>query len=557
MRFLFAIAALVLAASCSSSDRATLALATVTRVGPAELEPGDVLRVEGTGFVEGPVRVTLEGSFITPGARPLARRRVSLDGMAPSGNAVEVPMTTASMALLTDAPAAFEGIVQVRFPDAARQGPVEVKAESGTIRLQLSPTGGAVPAAALEIQAASRFLEENGLVVSDSPAGDDLLVAGVTPGGPADRAGIGVGDRLLDVDSAGLKGLKDLARLTPRPSHVFEIVSPGGEVGSVTVQTDVAARLDPDELAALVLSAMALGLFWAFAAPSRRRPEGEATSGTGRHPLANALSICTISAALLIFPAAATLLRAGMAGTAVLLAAHALGLAFLTANGHGSTLGRIAFLGARIAPLFALLGVAFASGEAMGLYETVAGQHATAWGWHAWSSPFALAVLVATVALLWPANDARDDRNAYASILAWAAAVPASMLVVTFGLGGWLVPGAAPDELARSPSLLVLGSLGFCVKGWIVLLAARWFAAVGIRDRREARARWRPAIRLVMLGVASAAALAWIWLDLPSPCRIGGQVLATAAFVAILTAFVASRLKGLGHRLRPVGAQHP
>jgi hypothetical protein len=154
--------------------------------------------------------------------------------------------------------------------------------------------------------------------------------------------------------------------------------------------------------------------------------------------------------------------------------------------------------------------------------------------------------VVATVALLWPAADPGEGGSAVAAIPAWAVAVPSSMLVVALGLGGWLVPGASLDDLARSPSLLLLGSLGFCVKGWIVLLAARWFAAAGVRDRRGTRARWRLVARLGVLGAAAAAALAWIWLDLPSACRIAGQVLATAAFVAILTAFVASRLKGLG-----------
>jgi hypothetical protein len=534
--------ALALSASCSPSDGAPLSLASVTRVGPAELEPGDVLRIEGTGFVEGSARVTLEGTFTEPGTDSPARRRVSLDGMAPSGEAVEVPMTTATMALLTDVPVAFEGTVQVRFPDAGRQGPVEIGAESGSIRLRLGPTGGAVPAAALENRAAIRFLEENGLAVTDSPAGDDLLVASVTPGGPADRAGIGVGDRLLGMDSAGLKELKDLARVAPRASHVFEIVSPGGEVRSVTVQAAAAATLDADEFAALVLSAVVFGLFWAFVAPSRRRPEDQVAPAPGGHPLASALGIGAISAALLVFPAAVTLLRAGMAATLVLLAAQALGLTLIAAGGHAPVLARIASLGARIVPVFALLTVAFAAGQTVAPYEAVAAQHATAWGWHAWSSPFALAVVVATVALLWPAGPA---------IPAWATAVPASMLVVTLGLGGWLVPGASLDDLAHSPWLLVLGSLVFCVKGWIVLLAARWFAAAGLRDRRGERARWRLFVRLGVLGAAAVAALAWIWLDLPSACRIAGQVLATAAFVAILTAFVASRLKGL----RPLGAR--
>ncbi len=181
------------------------------------------------------------------------------------------------------------------------------------------------------------------------------------------------------------------------------------------------------------------------------------------------------------------------------------------------------------------MAVAGASSSAVGLWDIVASQEATPWGWHAWSSPFALALVFAAVALLWPTTPMNTKDGRIASIAAWIAAVPAAALLTVCCLGGWLIPDVPVSRMTSSGLLLAMGCLFFFAKTWIVLLVARWFAATGIVERRAHRAKARIGLRFIALGVAGALTLGWIWADLPISFRMVGQVLATAASVTFFT----------------------
>ena len=78
---LAAIAALALAAAGCRQD-AAIEMASIERVEPAVIEQGDVLRITGAGFVEGPARVTLSGAFDPSGLVPPEHRVVVIDGLA-------------------------------------------------------------------------------------------------------------------------------------------------------------------------------------------------------------------------------------------------------------------------------------------------------------------------------------------------------------------------------------------------------------------------------------------------------------------------------------------
>lgn len=52
---------------------------------------------------------------------------------------------------------------------------------------------------------------DTGMTVQDDPATNDLIIAGVEKGGPADRARLAVGDRIREVDGRTMRGVSDYA----------------------------------------------------------------------------------------------------------------------------------------------------------------------------------------------------------------------------------------------------------------------------------------------------------------------------------------------------------
>jgi hypothetical protein len=207
-------------------------LATVDAVEPAIIEPGDVLRLTGTGFVEGPARISFTGEFKPAGLAPPRHRTAYLGGTAVSTGLIEIPLSSSAIARLTEETARFTGEVDVTFPAAAALDAIHISARAAGISFEIRPAGGGVALAARRTREAKRL----------------LAVDGVALAAPADLAGLVVGEE-----------------------HRFELVSSAGTMRSVALLVGPGKRLDRDVFTAIVLSSIALGLFLAFAAPTRRR----------------------------------------------------------------------------------------------------------------------------------------------------------------------------------------------------------------------------------------------------------------------------------------------
>ena len=130
-----ALAPLWLVAGCDPPPPAVLA--TVVDVSPKVVEPGDVIEITGTGFVEGSARIVLRGTFDPLGLAPPERREVTLEGTAISGTAIEVPITSVLMERIAVEPVEFSGVVAVSFPTALPLSAVRVGAESTPLMIGL------------------------------------------------------------------------------------------------------------------------------------------------------------------------------------------------------------------------------------------------------------------------------------------------------------------------------------------------------------------------------------------------------------------------------------
>jgi len=516
-------------------------MASISKIEPSVLEQGDVLRIEGSGFVEGPTRVTLSGAFDPSGLVPPEHRVVVVDGVAVSETSIEVPITGTAMRALAAEPLRFEGRVGVDFPTALLGGSTRITATSGAVGLDLRPAGSGIASSARRVREADRILARLGVSLAPSPEGNELLIVSVKSGGLADRHGIAPGDRLLAVDGVALSAPADLAGLRQDESYRFDLVTAAGRAQTVSLRL---APLDPDaadEVAAILLTAIALGLLLSFTAPRVHAPGAD--PGARANPLADALGLGAASVPILVLPAVSTLADVGIFATALLFAGAVGGLVASTLYSSSAAWQRIAWFGARLVSILVVPALAAALGSALDVSEAVANQDSERWGWHAWTDPFALVAYLAAAVLIWPER-ARDAAASPAARLgSWIAAVFTAMAIAAYGLGGWLVPGVPAGALQHDVALLLVGIALFAAKTWVVLLAARSFARYGAAERRRrSGGTRRPLVAAAILAGACGAALAWEWARLPAELVSAGRILSAGVFFALTTAFLARLL---------------
>lgn len=399
--------------------------------------------------------------------------------------------------------------------------------------------------ASKRLRDAERFLGRLGLDLAGQQI-DDLLVRAVEPESPADRVGIEPGDRLLSMDGSALAAVTDLAGVERRDTYKFEIISEQGDVRSLTLATSAGFYLQPDELAAMLFTSLALGLFVAFAAP--RRGWRDNAVAPGWDPLTKAIALAGVTVVMVAGPAVVVVSRSEFFAAGVLLATYVAGIATSALYGPGKPRARFASALAHLLPVPLFMTLPAASGSMVGFWSAVADQRGTPLNWNAWSSPFAMAMLVAATALIWPSPSKANPGSPIARAAAWTAAISGATALTAYGLGGWNVPGLTPSQLIGDPLKLLAGVMIFAFKAWIVLHAARWFASAGAIERR-ADDRPRQATRLLLGGAAllcaTITALLWEWADLPADLRSAGQLSAAGFFITLVTAFVLRKLWGL------------
>jgi len=537
--FFFAMLALVWTVACDPP--APPSLASVNEVGPSILEPGDILKIKGEGFVEGPAEVTLSGSFDPRGMIEAFENVVYLSGAAIDNETVEVSVTEVVMAQLASEPLIFTGTAKVVFPKTNSLGNMQIEATSGNVSLELRPGGGGVEVGAKRKREAEQLLKQLGIELF----GNDLIIAAITRNSAAEQSGLSPGDRLLAVDGTALAASSDLAGLNINKLHGFDLVSSSGDVRTVDIQLISADPLAVDEFAAVLLTAIALGLFMAFAAPKKN-------DRTRNHLSSRSFNISTmfaISASalfLIAFPAMAIISRADVDATFAMLGLLAVFLTIAALYGKGSAGVKIFNAIIHLIPVPIIVVSAGMLNSAFGLWNMVTAQEASLWGWSVWSNPFSLVAFIVTVSLLWPARFTDKEQTIVVRIAAVSAAGIGAIMLVTFLLGGWSLPSIRSVTMEGSPLLLLAGAFVFAIKASLVIAAARISAVIPKGDRRFRRnVTWRILVRTAVLISSTALAHAWAGGELPIEVRSAGQILSAGVFASLSTAFLTSKIRNL------------
>jgi NADH:ubiquinone oxidoreductase subunit H len=484
--------------------------------------------------------------------------------------------------------ATFRGSVEAAFfPLSAGMPPVTGGLAAAVF--DVVPLGGELAEA--RVAEGRRFAEFSGVLFAE---GGSLVVDGVMPRSPAERAGVARGDRLSELGGLRVLGRTDLVP-PPRARQVELVVHRNGVADPVrlVLETDGFQKLTPRDLAAAggVLAAT-LALFASLRSPlgralsflelrlvevlrvrRERRRTRELERGKRRRMPGFLHAVLPTSPAAYLALAAATgvIMFLGMGGAivarevdlaviaaATLASATAAALVFGAPGERGLALRlrRVALVLGQGLPLVGAVACAALETGGVGLDELARAQGALPWQWHAFQNPVLLCAMLVFFAALVP-EAARGSTDAVAlpgeakrpMVRAVPELVGWTELVIACGIGAFAFFGGARTQALVLPPDAPLGAALFGAAVVVVktlalvlsVLCAR--AVVGRLDLSETRGM----TFRVLLPVAVFAALATLALQRAEVRPMAGSVAATLGLscfvgVALLAATFARRV---------------
>lgn len=495
-------------------------LIQVRDVVPREVEEGDRITVRGEGFPEGKVaHLVFRGSLARPGTEPVTGVEVAVEGQVVSASEIEVPLTPALQRLFVGvgeraAHTTFSGELSVAFAAAVPAAP-PVAGILGDVWLDVRPPNPHPAAAEAEAREGERVLAFLGLEVDPTPvAAGGLLVTTVAPGSPADAARLLPKDVITELGGVRVLTVRDLIPVPGARVAWLKIRrggSPHEDVASVALlglaPAPAAALLGP--MLILGIAAITLVLFFAPTPPAFAWLEWRAAERILEHPdrfdgrrLVSSLGTVTAvrgylfaTSFTLLLPLVRFLgcgdLDVGMLFIVTEVALVTLGLLLggRTA-GHSYSIRRALVLVGRLTcaaiPGAVAVVAAVVSTGSLRLEDLVRSQGGWPWRWTAFVTPMGvgLATLWFVSALVqWDDDDdvVDEQRGPSSGALGLAFVVHARVvasIIAALYLGGWQVPGVAPEQLETHT--------GWACFGAFLFLAKSWFLALAIQVGREA-----------------------------------------------------------------------
>jgi hypothetical protein len=200
------------------------ALIHVNGVGSDRLREGDLIELRGDAFPEGrAAEVTLRGEVCRAG-QPCSRHfELSLPGRSVSTHTVSVdvtrPVERAFTGVSAPSHATFHGSIEVSFaPRVAHTPPVTGALPDVT--LDFIPAEGEAALVEARREEGAKFAEFVGILLAEDRAVP--TVNGVMPGSAAERAGVVLGDRVLELAGVRALGVEDL--VPPPHARATELV---------------------------------------------------------------------------------------------------------------------------------------------------------------------------------------------------------------------------------------------------------------------------------------------------------------------------------------------
>jgi NADH-quinone oxidoreductase subunit H len=611
---LFGVIAALALAGCER-DRDTPELLTVTDVLPRQLEIGDRVEVMGEGLPVGEVdaaRVILKGDVFRPGERPLRDQVIEIEGATVERDRVAFEVSDAIVERFTGRGdlaehATFRGRVEVWIPEGSTRIPVfgSIKGDIELDFVPRAPRRVVAEAREQEAREAQAFL---GASLTPEPGGGAKIGA-LRGGGPAEAAGLRQGDVLSSFEGNHVLEPLDVVpsgRIRRAPFAArrgTERVS--GEVVLDGYRSDAARELvgSATVLGSLFLVMLVLGtrlggaVTWlvhriegVLGKRERRGLLAKLVSAAGRGaderqstgllaksaPALVAIGLSLTFAALPFFEQRGRT-ELDLAILYLMSVTSLLAMALVTGGwraGKGALSGRfwavVDVIVVELPAALALFAIVMLSGSLrvgdVVVAQTGAGGALTEtggwpWYWNAVKNPQLLALffLFFATSLVEPAAPKleRQEKDTLRSMTfffaGWMNVFVMCAILTTAFLGGYALPGVAPQAQAQSASLQAAGAALFLAKCWGVVLVVLLMRAALPRLTPDflvaTGVRWVLPLSAVSVAIALVG-MTYAWV--PTVERAVSLVTLTTALslAAIVAVGVASSLRG-GPRLRP------
>jgi NADH-quinone oxidoreductase subunit H len=481
--------------ACRSSD-VPASLLSVADVGPAAVELGDRLEIEGSGFPEGkPATLTFQGSLHRPGREPLDDVEITTRASSSTRSRIALLLDEELYAEFTGRGAhaehsTFHGRLVVSVAPRQRAAPpITGVLENVVLDFAAPPGSASTTEAAAQ---GGRWLAFAGVSVHDAPG--RLLLQNVASGSRAEAAGLLPGDEIIEFDGVRARSVADLFP-SSRRRQARLLVQRSGASDPVPLILDVRGFRDTsaEELApaaALVLLASVIFALCALPAArvltwcerrlaarvslwrKRRRPPpfrsplqvmrglrvalrarvGEPSAANAAVRIVPNLTSLAVTGLLTLIAAGRSLLMPELdlvllliaSGTIVAVTAMVVGGFGARAWSLWSGLKRAGVVASCQLPLFAGIAAVLLATGSLRVRDVVLAQGAWPWQWHAFKNPALLLAFLVYFAALVP--DAGKSQNAVRELDA----------------------GAAPEPLAKVPALAALRLFA----DWTLLLMA-------------------------------------------------------------------------------------
>ena len=433
-------------ALCACEGEPLVPLVQLGGVAPRQIELGDKLEIDGSGFPQGrKARVVFEGALHRPGEADDDSAEIDAQGEVVAPDRIEVAVSDDLLASFcgagsTAAHTTFDGSITVVFA-AQTPGAPPVAGTLQHATIDALPTAAGQARYLADAEDGDKLARAAGLRV-DARAAGGLVVTGVEPGSRAAKAGILPDDVIVSANGVRALAVADLAPPPGKASMPLSIARGGGaeEVHALPLE---GARLETPRrfaLPAAIVAAMAALLALLAASPGRRvlwlrrrlaRRMSRAPASLG---FARATGLVTAAVLPLAMPAA------DVSVLALVAFSGAVAVALLVGSSHETRSGRAAAsVASRLVPSVVALSFALVVAGSLRADELTAAQGAAPWAFFALRSPAHLAL-----AAVFCAFGARRESEGQGAPLPRAAELflaqlHAALAVVVF-FGGWRLP---------------------------------------------------------------------------------------------------------------------
>ena len=506
---------------CETSSPAELA--TLEQMTPSELEVGEQLTLQGSGFIVGPASLVLEGTLSAPGQTlDELDTTMTLPVLATSPTTATARLGRRHLERTEAGHMTFSGSATLRFASAAGPDAPPVVATLHPVRLELFTGPSSHQRGAHHVQIQGRaVLDTLGITGTPLPESRGVLIERLRSGSLGARAGLQPGEVIVAAGNVTVATIADLAPPPHTETVALSVRDVNGRIRRVPCSLAQHDMLpDLDRIAALAIAGGALLFIVLIAGPLRgpfdwlgRRLVHSGTgpldilrqlTDSGRdRPLMSFVSMLLFASAPFLVMAVAHFGAVVIVGLIVLAAAIA---------GLTSAVGWRRFVATittplRTIPLIMAAVLGSVRGASMDLNDIVNAQGPLPWQWNMLSDPACLLLLVVICATTCAGGPARPGTGS-ALLRGLAGAFTAALL-----LGGW----------SFSVEQDLWGQILFAVKAWSLGLCMIHGGRVNVVSA------------IILSSGLAAASLALNLLPLPSwaPAALPWAAASLAVFVVI------------------------